>query len=79
MVFLPLSADLEYLQLTNAIRSDLEFLNRLAKDGGPEKAAPTLSEYLQAIKTEQLRVVEASEPECHERGEDHGKGDGNAV
>ena len=60
-----INADRDYLALTASIRADIQTLYLMAKEGPPEKAAPSLAEYLSAIRSGQLVPVEASpEPEC---------------
>jgi hypothetical protein len=45
-----LSADQDYLKLTASIRADIQTLFAMAKQGGPEKEAPDLQTYLEALK-----------------------------
>jgi hypothetical protein len=55
-----LLADTNYLKLTGSIRADIQTLHILSKEAGGGDKAPSLEEYLAAIKSGQLVVGEAS-------------------
>jgi hypothetical protein len=56
-----LNADQDYLKLTASIRADLQTLHVMARHGGPDKDAPDLTAYLEALKKEAIPVKPQSE------------------
>ncbi len=52
------TTDEAYLALSNSLTKDVDLLHRMAKEGSPKNPAPTLAEYLEALKAGKLIPVE---------------------